>query len=337
MRRRHSYGLGMAPSPYLGLTVVRGGGGGGDTTAPTILLFAVGPQSGFNMPINVSVSDTSTPISLFVVGVTAGSAVPSAAQIIAGTNASTAAAPFVVTWTVSVSGSTSGSASGSPVTGSYDFYAVARDAANNVSAPVSDLGISYTAPVTSWVDTMDYASGVFLDQVPAYTSLYLSNTGDADRIQGDGTGQVAIPSPYLRSQFLKLNSALNADHYAEITYSEVPGNSGCEMAVRVIDYSNYYFVEMLSDAGKLQLKKKVAGSVTDADPAIGYGALGSAAVGDVIRLEMQGSTLRLYRNGSLLRTVTGLTQHTTGQVGFAISATSAPNDAKVTRFAAGNL
>lgn len=309
----------------LSLTAARSAGGA-DTTAPTILLFAVGPQSGTDLPISLNVSDTGPPIDLFVVGITGGASTPSAAQIIAGTDAANAAAPFVVTWQVSVSGSTSDSTAYA-ATGLYDFYAVARDAAGNVSAVISDLGISYTAPILNFVDTMDYAAGAYLDAQLAYTSIELTNSDG--RIQADGAGVARITNANTRTQMLKYQTALNPNQYAEITFSAV-GSQAPRLCLRIQDASNYYYVDFAST--QTRVRKLVAGVVTS------FGSLGefpSPTAGQLYRFEAEGTTLRLYRDSVLLATYTGETSLATGQPGFRIS--SVAGVPAVTRFACGEL
>jgi hypothetical protein len=80
---------------------------------------------------------------------------------------------------------------------------------------------------------------------------------------------------------------------------------GCGVIARWVDNQNYYYVSITA-AGAWGLYKRVAGTGTPI-----LTGTGTVVNGDVIGLSVQGSTFKLYRNGTLAGTITD-TSHTTG-------------------------
>lgn len=112
-------------------------------TLPSITAFTVGPQSGPSLPVAITLIEGLTPpTAIYLVGVTGGSAAPSAAQIIAGQNGAGGAAAVVASIPIAVSGLSSISVT-PPSTGTYDFYAVATDAGAAQSNRASVTGVAF--------------------------------------------------------------------------------------------------------------------------------------------------------------------------------------------------
>ena len=135
----------------------------------------------------------------------------------------------------------------------------------------------------------------------------------------DNAAQAA--SPNLGVNGVAFYNALTwpADQWSEVTISRVstPGDNG--PAVRIASGAPTYYYAPVFASGSLEIYRSINHSWTQLLVA------GTAAVGDRVRLEVQGTTLRVYRNGVLLGSVQD-TQIATGSAGMGQDGTSGAMD-----------
>ena len=111
-----------------------------------------------------------------------------------------------------------------------------------------------------------------------------------------------------------------ADQWSEVTISRLSSTAGDNgPAVRIASGAPTYYYAAVFAGGSLEIYRSINHSWTRLLVA------GTAAVGDRVRLEAQGTTLRVYRNGVLLGSVQD-TQIATGSAGMGQDGTSGAMD-----------
>ena len=133
-------------------------------------------------------------------------------------------------------------------------------------------------------------------------------------------------SPSLGANGVAFYNALTwpADQWSEVTISTLPteitggmGDNG--PAVRIASNAPTYYLAAAFANGSLELYRAINNNFTRLLVA------GTVATGDRVRLEVQGATLRVYRNGVLLGSVVD-TQIATGSAGMGQDGTSGAMD-----------
>lgn len=165
---------------------------------PSILAFSVGTQSGTDIPVTLDLSDNAvTPYTVYFVAIPTGGTAPSAAQVVAGDDASDTAAPIFANFSASIDDDYNVTIP-EATTGDYDFYATVVD---DLGAPwgdvASDLVVPLTlvaaAPVTltrsSWVAGGSFGFGgtkVYSSAIPAAGDYLIVVVG----ISGNSNSQI---------------------------------------------------------------------------------------------------------------------------------------------------
>ncbi len=110
------------------------------------------------------------------------------------------------------------------------------------------------------------------------------------------------------------------DNFSQITVGDLTSGANVRVTARVTDNNNFYRVNYVVNTTSFTLTKNVAGSFTT------LGTLSvSVGTGDVVRIEVQGTTVRAVLNGVTRHIVTD-TSHATGRrvgLGSSVSTTSA--------------
>jgi hypothetical protein len=144
------------------------------------------------------------------------------------------------------------------------------------------------------------------------------------------TGNMAEPFNLAWCSAYWTGTTLSNDQYSEITVGTLSGGSGIGPAVRMkTDFSYYY---LYADGSFIYLQKVVAGAA-----AVTISTITQVTVpGDVIRLEVQGTTLRSYFNTVLKDTATD-SAIASGFAGFFSFPVGAVANAKVNTWKGGTL
>ena len=98
---------------------------------------------------------------------------------------------------------------------------------------------------------------------------------------------------------VRYNATFDEDQWAQLTFDAVGSNSYLGPAVRCQGTATYY--GYFADNATRYLFSSVGGSWTQVAVSGAY----SPSVGDTMRLEVEGTTLRCYWNGSLDTSLTG--------------------------------
>lgn len=106
----------------------------------------------------------------------------------------------------------------------------------------------------------------------------------------------------------------SADYSVEMTLSAgfTTTNRGY-LIVRMLDQENMYAFRFSTGASASRLYKKVSGTWT----ALGSGLIADPAVGDVVKLDVSGTTLTVYYNGVSKQTATDSALSSAGKAGLA--------------------
>ncbi len=118
------------------------------------------------------------------------------------------------------------------------------------------------------------------------------------------------------------------DHYSEVTLGSVAASASPGPMVRVASGALTYYICFCNTVSDLNLASVVAGAFT------GIGTLPVFNVGDVVRLEAAGSTLRVYQNSAVVLTVVD-TSITSGSAGLNAGFTTV--DQKVDNWSGGTV
>jgi|GEM_PF-5835586 len=235
---------------------------------------------------------------------------------------------------------TGGVSHATPVTGltdggSYSYYVRCQDSAGNanpddytITFSVATSGSSY-AGVTSTTAVSDFA-GV---ENPLSEGGMWSITGSWTSLQKNN----GVYSTQTTSAARLVTPALSADQYAEITYDQNPGTASWPgVMTRVQGTGNGSGYLAIAYAGQVCLYR------TDDNGWLSFTVLASASV-DVsvaprrLRLESQGSTHRVYFNGTLMLTYTDPNNvYITGQPGIADAIFGGPT-VRILTFSGGAL
>ena len=126
-------------------------------------------------------------------------------------------------------------------------------------------------------------------------------------------------------------TVLGNDHYSEVTVGFLGASSGVGPMVRMKTDFSYYW--LYCDGSFIYLQKAVAGGSATTLTTITQAVTG----GDVIRLEVEGTTLRSYYNTVLKDTRTDTSIPTSNLSGFFAFPNSAVGNATITSWSGGNV
>lgn len=213
------------------------------------------------------------------------------------------------------------------------------------SREMTGLSAATEDPAT-WVDNVTpNGSAAITFAVPAATGTPpsdLFNRADTNNSIGGNwtnldnawsiTGNMAEPFNVAWSSAYWTGTVLSNDHYSEITIGTFSGGSAMGPMVRMkTDFSYYYLY--IDPAGFIYLQKIVAGAA-----AVTLATITQACVvGDVVRLEVQGSTLRSYYNTVLKDTSTDTAIPTSSYAGFFAFPVGAVGNSKINAWAGGDV
>ena len=136
----------------------------------------------------------------------------------------------------------------------------------------------------------------------------------------DATADAVYPTSAAAESGAYWNAdTFNADQYAQATLSNiVVADASIGVAVRCSSGGNYYGLYYTGGAGGMVfIFKLVSGTFGD----LGYATVGAWSVGDVLRLEISGTTLTPKRNGTVIsaigaKTDTSLSSGSAGICGY---------------------
>lgn len=194
---------------------------------------------------------------------------------------------------------------------SYTFTVKAKDAVPNISAASNAVTVS-----TASSGVTHYSQDNF-DAKAGTTGLGVDQTGKTWQIRS-GAGGVGSADT-INAYFSSANSLATipvgqANCNLQVKYRAAgTGNVGGRIIFRYVDSTNYWFVENVSTGPAL--KKLVAGT---------YTTLGSTttpvAQDDVIRVELNGDNITVYRNGVVeIATVTDSAHNTSTNHGLGVA------------------
>jgi len=226
---------------------------------------------------------------------------------------------------------------GSPIAGAEGtaYTVLESDAGSSIAAEETLAGAG--APVTAASTALALPGAAFSDGFESHADgTVLSDLGDYAILRGSGAdilaqGGRAVLSTTSGNRGLVHTGTPEADHFAEIEVALAgSGTTGAGVYVRAADTGNYYQV-YFSDSDPF-LVKRVAGTLSIID------LLGGAVIsdGDILRLEAEGSTLRVAVNGTAVYTGTD-TALASGAPGLWLSDTDAPLPCQLDRFTCGAL
>ena len=180
------------------------------------------------------------------------------------------------------------------------LYYVQTRAVNGVGAGAWSASGSATTNAASgamFTDTFSY-TGNLEDQAGWTPVAGAGNSGAKPAANGS---TASIPPGANAGWLLECQTSLSADQYSEITIGEAGDGAGniFKLVVRMTDGDNYYYATIQNHNLK-NLYKLVAGVQTQ----IGTTQSNQLVNGDVARLEVEGTTLRLKVNGSPVYTQT---------------------------------
>lgn len=185
------------------------------------------------------------------------------------------------------------------------FQVSAGDAGNNWSPRSSSSNeVTPTAAVPVTViasDSFNRADGAPGSSDSAYGGSarnWTPETGVA--IIGNALGKTTSSTGYCRMPYTEADGAIEAK-------IAVFGTSSMQMVGRRVDGSNLYRA-IINANGGASINKTVAGANTQMSTSIPAGTFG---VGDVVKFRFSGTTMSLFRNGTLVESVTD-SSHTVG-------------------------
>jgi hypothetical protein len=152
------------------------------------------------------------------------------------------------------------------------------------------------------------------DETPGLAKFSGTALGSAD------SGNVDWDSAYWSAD------SFNADQYSEAPIGQYVGYGQVTVRASGSGSRNNYAGYIIGD-GRSYISKYVSGAET-----LLAGSLGSYAAADTVRVEAEGTTIRLFRNGSSMGSATDAT-HATGAAGLA----SASSDFRWASWTGGNL
>lgn len=145
------------------------------------------------------------------------------------------------------------------------------------------------------------------------------STGHAQIVSNQACGSGAFQC----GDYWTANTFL-ADHYSEVTAAALPSSGSVWMGptVRQTALGKGYLLIYLPGTGFMMFNQTAPGSSSQ----IGSTVAGTLAVNDVLRLDASGTTLKAYKNGTLLMTVTDASW-SSGSPGLAFYGTSSTSGA----------
>ncbi|MFD3191576.1 fibronectin type III domain-containing protein [Sedimentitalea sp. HM32M-2] len=192
-----------------------------------------------------------------------------------------------------------------------EYRETASNAAGTRIAASNDIAIPEAPTSVSFHDTFDgYADGTKLDTLTDYTR----ESGWASAVVNAGVAEMPESE-----QNLTYSGTISTDHYAEATLATLSGSweSAAFVFGRYIDKQNHYRVQNVD--GGLTLVKIVGGVF------VSLGAYnGAPAVNDKIRIECQGTVIRLLVNGVVEITADNEADLSAGKPGFGFQLIGAP-------------
>ncbi|HEX4036521.1 MAG TPA: hypothetical protein VHX37_00565 [Acidobacteriaceae bacterium] len=219
---------------------------------------------------------------------------------------------------------TGGTSQSTTVTGlqsgaSYTYYVRCKDTSGNANP--DDYPISFSVAASSGGGTTTATSSFTGVENPLSESGMWSAAGSWTRLAKNNGAYATGVSSAARL----LTPTVSADQFSEITYDQDPGNSAwAGVMTRIQSASNGSGYLAIAYNGQVQLYRATdSGSLGFTLVASANATLGTAP--RRLRLESQGSTHRVYFNGTLLITFTDSANvYTTGQPGIAASAFGGP-------------
>ena len=229
----------------------------------------------------------------------------------------------------------------------YTIVAQDQDAEISVGEHASQFGgresevlaaTTFAVPASTHVfeDAMAYANGTLLRNTANWTSVFddgrtpIAVEGGVAGIDATSIGGV---------EYLLANPTLTADHYVEFEVTD-PGTMPVDVSsimmamVRMTDEENWYGVQarQLSWGSQVRFARRVGGALATVWTGPAFSA------GDILRIEAEGTEVRILQNGLLLNTFAGETDLSGGGAGFNIQhAWGVPDFMKSGYIAGGNI
>ena len=194
-----------------------------------------------------------------------------------------------------------------------------RDQSGNTYANFSGTSVTNNVPA-SGVDFTDVFTGSDSTEYLVSNSDYVLVSGSIPGVTNAlansiiSTNRLTTKSGNSLGSFVFYDGdTVAADQFAEFDVVQRSSGGSVELLLRGTDWNNCYRL-IVTSAGAVFFNLRNGGSGSDRTP-----NPPSAASATTIRVEFEGTTVRIYYDGVLQQTYTGQTVHSTGKVGFGIS------------------
>lgn len=243
-------------------------------------------------------------------------------------------------WTrngIAIAGATGASYTVTPVDADTALAVVetAADASGTVPAASSTVDIPALPAGSGFVEDFEgYAEATLVSSLPDFVQAYTSSW-EPVRISA---GQAKIAETTFGTEYLTYTGTVAADQYAQITVDDVgstpPDPLGTAYAFgRYTDENNWYAAEIrtVGSGTSLRYRKRIGGTYSTPFQT-------SFASGDTARIEVEGTEVRILRNGLVVHSSPNETDLAAGAPGLGINQSGGADDViKIGAFECGDL